>query len=143
MESEVWALRLGLPGEHQLDILPQHVLGTPSSFEYHPFCHIDFKLQAYIWKQAANRSTECLPTSAELFMDFGFMQASTTDYKHPNKTTGHIVQSYDGFSAYLIIVDGASHRVWAFLTTSKEPPLHILRAFMEKFGRSNGLIRTD
>jgi hypothetical protein len=48
LESEVWALRFGSPGEHQLDVLPQHVIGTPPVFEYHPFRSIDFKEQAYM-----------------------------------------------------------------------------------------------
>jgi hypothetical protein len=76
-------------------------------------------------------------------MDFGFMHASAANYKWPNKATDRIVLSYDGFCAYLAIVDVASRRVWCFLTPSKEPPLHILRAFMAKFGRSDGCIRTD
>jgi hypothetical protein len=37
VESEVWMLRFGSPGEHQLDVLPSHVIGTPPVFEYHPF----------------------------------------------------------------------------------------------------------
>ena len=56
-------------------------------------------------------------------MDFGFMRASTDDYRRPNKNTDRVVQSYDGFSAYLLIVDGASRQVWVFLTKSKTPPL--------------------
>ena len=48
VESEVWMLRFGSPGEHQLDVLPSHVIGTPPIFEYHPFRSIDFKEQAYI-----------------------------------------------------------------------------------------------
>jgi len=48
VESEVWLTRLGSPGEGQLDLLPGHVIGTPPVFEYHPFCLIDFKEQAYI-----------------------------------------------------------------------------------------------
>jgi hypothetical protein len=40
VESELWALRFGLPGEHQLDVLPSHVEGTPSCFKYHPFCNM-------------------------------------------------------------------------------------------------------
>jgi hypothetical protein len=67
-------LRFGSPGEHQLDVLPQHVVGTPSVFKYHPFWFIDFKEQAYIRKQAAQRKAERIPTcGAEFFMDFGFM----------------------------------------------------------------------
>jgi hypothetical protein len=74
-------------------------------------------------------------------MDFGFMRASAEDYKQPNKATDRIVRSYDGFSAYLLVVDGASYQVWVFLTATKEPPLEILHAFMSKFGGNNGLIR--
>jgi hypothetical protein len=137
-------LRFGSPGEHQLDVLPSHVIGTPPVFEYHPFRSIDFKEQAYIRKQAARRTAERLPTcGAEFFMDFAFMRSSTDDYKRPNKATDRIVTSYDGHSSHLIVVDGASRRVWAFLTKSKEPPLDILRSFMTKFGIGNGVVRTD
>ena len=76
-------------------------------------------------------------------MDFAFMRSSMDNYKRPNKATDRIVTSYDGYSSHLIIVDGASRRVWAFLTKSKEPPLDILRSFMTKFGIASGVIRTD
>ena len=56
VESEVWLLRLGSPGVHQLDVLPGNVTGLPLVFEYHPFRFIDFKEQARIWKQAVQRS---------------------------------------------------------------------------------------
>ena len=71
------------------------------------------------------------------------MRSSTSDYKKPNKQTDRVVLSYDGYSAYLIIVDGTSRRLWVFLTQSKEPPLDIVRAFMTKFGIGGGLVRTD
>ena len=64
VESEVWALRFGSPGEHQLDVLPNHVDGTPSRFEYHPFRHIDFKEQAYIRKQPAGKTAVRLLAAA-------------------------------------------------------------------------------
>jgi hypothetical protein len=144
VETEVWALRFGSPGEHQLDILPRHVEGIPLVFKYHPFCSIDFKKQAYIRKQPAQKTAERIPgCGAKLFMDFGFLRASTEDYKCPNKALDRIVCLYDRFCAYLLIVDSASRRVWAFLTETKEPPLAILRAFMTKFGIANGVIRTD
>jgi hypothetical protein len=76
-------------------------------------------------------------------MDFGFISASTSDYKQPNKQTDRVVLSYEGYSAYLIIVDGTSRRLWVFLTQSKEPPLDIVRAFMTKFGIGGGCVRTD
>jgi hypothetical protein len=132
------------PGEQQLDVLPRHVIGTPPVFEYHPFRSIDFIEQAYIRKKAAQRTAERIPhCGAELFMDFGFLRASTDDYTRPNKDTDQIVFSYDGHCAYLLIEDSASRRVWAFLTKSKEPPITILNAFMSKFGTGSGIIRTD
>ncbi len=105
---------------------------------------IDFKEQAYIRKQAAGRTAERIPTcSAEFFMDFAFMRASTEDYKWPNRATDLVVTSYDGYSSHLVIVDSASRRVWAFLMKSKDPPINILRAFLKKFGVGTGVIRTD
>ncbi len=71
------------------------------------------------------------------------MRASTEDYKCPNKATNRIICSYDGYCAYLLIVDGKSCRVWVFLTTNKEPPIAILRAFMRKFGIAKGVLCTD
>jgi hypothetical protein len=61
IESEVWSLRLGSPGKHQLDVLPRHVVGTPPRFDYHPFRFIDFKEQAYIRKQPTRRTASRLP----------------------------------------------------------------------------------
>jgi hypothetical protein len=109
IEYEVWALRFGSPGEHQLDILPDHVDGTPSRIEYHPFCHIDFKEQAYVRKQTAKKSAARLPEcGSEFFMDFGFLRASSDNFRRPDKTTDRVVTSYDGYCAYLLIMDGAS-----------------------------------
>jgi hypothetical protein len=86
VESEVWSLRLGCPGEQQLKQLLSHVVGTPQSFKFHPFHYIHFKEQAYIRKQPAGRTAVCLPNRGmEFFMDFGFMRASAKDYKRPNK----------------------------------------------------------
>jgi hypothetical protein len=84
-----------------------------------------------------------LTCGAEFFMDFAFMHSSTEDYKWSNKSTDRIVTLYNGYSAHLIIVDGASCQVWAFLTKSKEPPIDILQAFMKKFGIGTGIIRTN
>ncbi len=79
----------------------------------------------------------------KFFMDFGFLRASTDDYKCPNKLLDRIVRSCDDYCAYLLIVDGVSRCTWVFLMVSKEPPLDILRAFMTKFGNANGVVCTD
>ncbi len=52
-------------------------------------------------------------------MVFGFMRASALDYSWPDKSKDHVVQSFDGYSPYLLIVDEASRFVWIFLTASK------------------------
>ncbi len=57
-ESEVWMLRLGSPREQQLDLLLGNVTGIPRGFHYHPFWFIDWKEEARIQKQAAQRSAE-------------------------------------------------------------------------------------
>ena len=108
----MWLTRLGSLGEGQLDLLPGHVIGTPPVFEYHPFHLINFKEQAYIRKQAAQHVAERIPTcGAELFMDFVFIWASTSDYKRPNKHTDRVVTLYDGHTSHLIILDSAFRRV--------------------------------
>ena len=92
IESKVWALHFGSPGEHQLDIFPSHVNGTPPSFEYHPFHSINFKEQTYICKQPARKLAERIPgCGSEFFMDFGFLRASSEDYKQPNKALDQII----------------------------------------------------
>jgi hypothetical protein len=53
LESEVWSLCLGCPGEHQLDVLLGNVSGLPSVLEYHPFQFIDFHAQTQVCQQAA------------------------------------------------------------------------------------------
>jgi hypothetical protein len=58
------------------------------------------------------------------------MRASTSNFNRPNKAQDWVVHSYDGYSSYLLIVNEASHHVWAFLMKSKEPPLDIIDAFL-------------
>jgi hypothetical protein len=77
-------------------------------------------------------------------MDFGFMRASTSNYSWQDKTRDRVVLSYDGFSAYLLIIDEASRYVWVFLTNSKSPPLDIIEEFLTQHGhKEGGCICTD
>jgi hypothetical protein len=85
-------LRLGSPGKDRLDMLPGNAIGIPSVFEYHTFCFLDFKEQACIWKQAAQRSAECTTDTKKCYyMDFGFMRSSPLDYSHFDKRTDHVI----------------------------------------------------
>jgi len=78
------------------------------------------------------------------YMDFGFMRVSTSDYTQPDAKRDHVVQSFDGFNSYLLIVNEASHVVWILLCKSKDPPIDEASTFLSEFGlRSGGLIRYD
>ena len=50
VESEVWLLRLGSPGIHQLYFLSGCIIGIPSTFHHHPFHYVGHKEQASIKK---------------------------------------------------------------------------------------------
>ena len=72
------------------------------------------------------------------------MRASSSDYSKPNKLIDRVVDSWNGFSSYLLILDEASRYIWVFLTKSKEPPLDIIDTFLARFGHRNGSsIRSD
>jgi hypothetical protein len=63
-------------------MLPGNVMGIPSEFHYHPFRFIDFKEQAWVRKQVAQRSAvRTTEAGKRFYMDFGFMRASSLDYR--------------------------------------------------------------
>ncbi len=66
------------------------------------------------------------------------MRASTSNYSQPSKQHDRVVLSYDGYLSYLLIIDKASQYIWVFLTTSKEPSLDIIDAFLSRFGHEHG-----
>ena len=138
-ESELLMLRLSSPGKDQLDLLHGKVTGIPPGFQNHPFWYIDSKEEARVQRQAAGRAVErTSEVGRRFYMDFGFMWALSSDYTKPNKTLDRVVDSWDGYSLYLLIVDEASQYIWVFLTKSKEPPLDIIDTFLDLFGHRNG-----
>ena len=77
-------------------------------------------------------------------MDFGFIRASKSDYSKPDLKNDRVVNSYDGFSSYLLVIDEASRYAWVFLCESKEPPIEYASHFLTVFGlKSGGAIRCD
>jgi hypothetical protein len=78
------------------------------------------------------------------YMDFGFIRASATDLSRPKSTDDRVVESFDGFNSYLLVVDEVSKYSWIFLTKSKEPPIDLTQIFMKEFANSDGgKIRVD
>jgi hypothetical protein len=127
---------MGHCGEDQLVSLATHADGLPNNFEFHPFRHIDWKEQARIRKRSARRVAQKVhDAGARFYMDFGFIRASSVDYSRPNITSDRVVDSYDGYSSYLLIVDDKSAMSWIFLTKSKQPPMEHVRLFLRTFGR--------
>jgi len=143
LESELWAARLGHWGTDQLIALATRADGLPNGAEF----HIDWKEQARIRKRAARRiATKVDEIGVQFYMDFGFIWASMINYRCPNINSDRIINSYDGYSSYLLIVDDKSSKTWVFLTKSKASPLDILRLFLRTFGRDRnlgGYIRCD
>jgi len=144
LESATWSLRLGACHETQLRALPQHALGLPKHFEFHPFRYIDFKEQARIRKQPVGRNPNVSERGKQFHMDFGFLRASSEDFRKTNLKTDRIVESFDGYTSYLLVVDKATRYAWIFLTKTKNPPVGIISLFLEKFGNEKGgMIRVD
>ncbi len=109
VKSEVWLLHLGSPGVRQLDLLPGCVTGIPLHFRYHPFHFLDHKEHASIKKQPAQQSAVCTSECKHcLYMDFGFMRSSMSDYARHNKSTDRVTSSYNGYTLYLLVIDEAS-----------------------------------
>ena len=145
LEAELWSARLGFPAEWQLEVITNHADGLPHSFAPHPFLHIPAKADAAISKQPVGKDpSKVAERGQRFFVDFGFMRASTEDYAQPDPTHARVVESYDGFSSYLAIVDEISKYMWVFLCRSKEPPIDIMHTFLTRFGhKDGGLLCTD
>jgi hypothetical protein len=77
-------------------------------------------------------------------MDFGFIRASTLDYCHPHPGADRVVECFERFTSYLIIIDEASRYVWVFLRKSKEPPTDLVLDFLALHGLPfSGFIHTN
>jgi hypothetical protein len=145
LESETWYLRLGGCSETALEDLTEHAIGLPKSFEWHPFRFIDFKEQARIQKRPVGRNpTRVAERGRRFYFDFGFIRASNEDYSRPTKEKDRVIESYDGFTSYLLVVDEVSKYSWIFLTKSKDPPIELTRLFLEEYAHvDGGKIRCD
>ena len=145
LESETWYLRMGGGNEQSLEKLTQHALGIPKHFEWHPFRYIDFREQARVRKQPVGRNPQKVSErGSRFYMDFGFIRASNEDFTKKTTKTDRVVESFDGYTSYLLIVDEVSKYAWIFLTKTKEPPVELTKLFLREFGNENGgLIRCD
>jgi hypothetical protein len=143
--SELWSLCMEHCGGWQLRQLPKHVSGTPLVFISHSFQFNDVKQGGRVKKQPVGIDPEKVPEpQMRFFMDFGFMGASRSNYRSPRLGTDRVIECFEGFSAYLIVVDEASCYVWVFLQKSKDPPVDLICDFLALHrSTQGGVIHTD
>jgi hypothetical protein len=63
-------------------------------------------------------------------MDYGFVRALNDDFDQSTKKKDRVIETFDGYSFYLIIVDKVSKHLWIFLTKTKDPPIELTRVHM-------------
>ena len=71
-------------------------------------------------------------------MDFGYLRASVEDFWTTNLKTDQIVESFDGYKSYLLVVDKTTRYTWLFPMCTKKPPIGIISLFLETFGHEDG-----
>ena len=147
LASELWLLRMGCPAMSTLQKTVHHSDGVEVDITPHPYHFSDIATDAKPRRSPATKDKihPATEPGERFHMDFGFMRASSAEYK---KVRGkpRIVESYDGFTSYLIVMDAVSRKMWIFLNRSKEPPLEHVGAFLQREGLKDGplrAIRTD
>ncbi len=89
-------------------------------------------------------------------MDYGFFRGPAHLAKRVKRKYGAmtlnslnhkpIIQSREGYAAYLLIVDSKTRQCWVFNTKTKEPPIKTVDLFLQRYGLKDGTqryIRTD
>ena len=140
-EYELWHQRLGHAGERAMTEIHKCVDGIPNLHSHkHNFHKCECCMRGKVKAAPKKKSTSITTTArGQMFhMDFGFVRGS--DYKHTNEK-GKIVTSRDGYNSYLIIVDAYTRYTWIFLSASKQPPLTIVRQFLQRYGIKEGTFR--
>jgi hypothetical protein len=84
-------------------------------------------------------------------MDYGFFRGPRHLQKHIKRRYGDmtlahtnhkpIIESREGYVAYLLILDGFTRQVWSYPTKTKEPPIATVDLFLKQFGLHDGTQR--
>jgi dUTP pyrophosphatase len=162
---ELWHQRLAHVGINTLENLHKHVVGVPplkgNAFYRCPSCmsgklctkrpigqptstkgatiaqqpsdQPSNKHQPPSTSPTSNPDTKILP-GQHFLMDFGFVRGKEYNIKSED---GRTTTSIDGKNSYLSIIDKATRFMWVFPTTSKVPPVDIVRTVLTKFKSNN------
>lgn len=78
------------------------------------------------------------------------MRASSEAYQKWTSNGGkekspRVVESYNGFTSYLIVTDSHTCYTWIFLCLLRDPPTEIMSAFIRRYGNKDGYwaVRVD
>jgi hypothetical protein len=80
-----------------------------------------------------NQDPKILP-GQHFLMDFGFVRGKEYNIKSED---GKTMTSIDGKNSYLSIIDKATRFMWVFPTSSKTPPIEIVKTVLNKFKSTN------
>lgn len=129
-------------GPLQLIHLPHSATGMPDNLiqTRHPLLHCLVCDDANPQRSARGPTVDTvkLKPASCFHMDFGFMRASSEDYKQ-KKGEICVVTLFDGFNAYLLVTNAKSRYVWVFLTVSKSPPCDYIDSFLARNKHEDGI----
>jgi hypothetical protein len=149
---------MGHPGLAKLKKTQQHTSGIPTLGAAHPLFGCNNCNMGKLTKQARGKtdSREANANGERFHMDYGFFRGPKHLQKQIKRRYGDmtiaslqhqpILESREGYVAYLLIVDGFSRKAWIYPTKTKEPPIETVNLFLQRFGLKDGTqryIRTD
>jgi hypothetical protein len=151
--TELWHHRMGHPGTPKLCQTQQHTTGIPTLGPLHPLFGCNNCNIAKLTKQAQGKdNSRAAHINGERFhMDYGFCRGPSNLARKVKRKYGKvsislgkhkpIIESHEGYTAYLLIVDSKARKVWVFPTKTKG-----LDLFLQRNGLKDGTqryIRTD
>lgn len=140
-DMELWHQRYCHCGANTLLQTRQHVDGIPplpsSTSDFHcPFCDMSKLVKS---KGRKETKREHISPGTAFHMDLAFVSGPSNlkDVVEKGATPATTVKkSYDGFVAYLLIVDAATRYAWVFLLKTKHPPIEIIDTFLQQHGKA-------
>jgi dUTP pyrophosphatase len=161
---ELWHQRTAHVGQRVLLDLHQHATGVPKLYG-NAFYKCSSCMTGKLCTKRINKRTKTSKSSKEaeiiketpiqgdagqhFHIDFGFVRGREESYdistdNLPRKK-GKIVQSIDGHSCYVIVIDRVTRYTWIFLSKTKQPPVATIKQLLTKFksDNPNRTVRTD
>jgi hypothetical protein len=158
LQTELWHQRMAHPGTAKLKKTQLHTTGMPPLGAAHPLFGCNSCNMGQMQKQARGKieSREANTKGERFHMDYGFFCGPRHLQKHIKRRYGNmtlartnhkpIIESREGYVAYLLILDAFTRQVWAYPTKAKEPPIATVDLFLKQFGLHDGTqryVRTD